>query len=226
MTLIRYHKFISTVKPPIFRSQKQLDDVHCSGECNIQELKSHLNNYSSLTSPNFENGEVVKTELLEHEKLKSDWSAARYMALQALYEVDSTGHKIGEVLTQQMSLRELNLDLLELEHLEPEITEMLQQIVTGVIEHLELIDRIVQQYATEWPLNQVATVDRNILRIAFYEFAISKRVNPPIAIDEAVRLAKWFGADGSPRFVNGVLGAITSDLDSVRKLLESNEKKD
>ncbi|MEQ8671675.1 MAG: transcription antitermination factor NusB [Aggregatilineales bacterium] len=182
-----------------------------------------MNNYTPLTSPNFESGDVVKTEDIAHERLKSDRSAARYMALQVLYEVDSTGHQVGVVLNEQLLLREFNLDLLEMEHIDLEITEMLEQIVTGVIKHLELIDQVIQKYATEWPLNQVATIDRNILRIAVYEFAIGRRVNPAIAIDEAVRLAKWFGADGSPRFVNGVLGAITSDLDTVKKMLGNIE---
>ena len=70
------------------------------------------------------------------------------------------------------------------------------------------IDQIIHQYAPEYPVDQLATIDRNILRIGIYEFAVATETPLSVAVDEAVNLGKLFGADGSVRFINGVLGSI------------------
>lgn len=86
--------------------------------------------------------------------------------------------------------------------------ELAKAIVNGVIEHKEQLDQIIADCAPEWPLDQVAKVDVNILRIATYELLYMKETPQKVAIDEAVELAKEFGSDSSSKFVNGVLGTI------------------
>lgn len=126
-----------------------------------------------------------------------------------LYEVDSADHLVGEVLQRQAHANDLPAHL----------GEYLRDIVLGVIEHHRALDAVIKDFAPEFPLSQVAIIDRNILRIAIYEFAIKHSVITSIAIDEAVELAKLYGADGSSRFINGVLGAVADDRKRLHKLL-------
>jgi N utilization substance protein B len=84
---------------------------------------------------------------------------------------------------------------------------------------------LIAKYAPEWPLEQVAPIDRNILRLAFWEFAVQRETPLKVAINEAVELAKQFGSDAAPRFVNGVLGSLAEHKDEIRQSvvkLESN----
>jgi len=78
-----------------------------------------------------------------------------------------------------------------------------------VLEHQEEIDAVIRQKAPAWPLEQVAVIDRNILRLAIYEILIDNRVPVRAAINEAVELAKSFGGESSPKFINGVLGSVS-----------------
>ena len=91
----------------------------------------------------------------------------------------------------------------------PEVEAFARELVTGVLEHREEIDEVIRQKATAWPLEQVAVVDRNILRLAIFEILLDNRVPVRAAINEAVELAKAFGGESSPKFVNGVLGAVS-----------------
>ena len=84
-----------------------------------------------------------------------------------------------------------------------------RQVVWGVITHKARLDLLIHQHAPEWPLDQMAIIDHNILRIAIWEFAVGE-TPLKVAINEAVELAKVFGADSAPRFVNGVLGALAA----------------
>ena len=123
---------------------------------------------------------------------------ARGIALQALYEIDLTGHPVSDVLEQRL------IDT----PLDDGLAEFTRQIVAGVLS-LELnLDDFIAQHAPEWPLDQVAVIDRNILRIALWEFAIADITPVKVAINEAIELAKLFGSDSTPRFVNGVLGSL------------------
>ncbi len=89
-------------------------------------------------------------------------------------------------------------------------------LVTGVLEHRERLDALIRRYAPEWPLDQIAILDRNILRIAIFELIVDDTVPVKVAINEAVELAKTFGAESTPRFINGVLGTLASrENDSV-----------
>ncbi len=79
-----------------------------------------------------------------------------------------------------------------------------------MLAHREQIDQMIHDKAPAWPLEQVAVVDRNILRLAIYEILVDNRVPVRAAINEAVELAKAFGGQSSPKFVNGVLGAVSA----------------
>ena len=83
-------------------------------------------------------------------------------------------------------------------------------LVRGVIQNKVEIDRNIQSFAPAWPIEQILTVDRNILRLAIFEILIDNEVPVKVAINEAVELAKKFGSENSPRFVNGVLGSVSS----------------
>jgi N utilization substance protein B len=92
--------------------------------------------------------------------------------------------------------------------------EFVEQLVRGILEKREKLDAIIEKTAPEWPIEQVAMVDRNILRLGIYELLFSDReaVPPKVAINEAIELAKGFGGETSSRFVNGVLGTIYREI--------------
>lgn len=125
---------------------------------------------------------------------------ARMAALQALFEIDVVHHTVDAVLEQRMA--ELGLPI--------EGCVFAQRVVQGVLDNQEQLDEMIVTYAPEWPIDQMAVVDRNILRIALFEFVIDRGTPPKVAINEAVELAKLFGSDSSQRFVNGVLGTFLS----------------
>ena len=127
-----------------------------------------------------------------------DRTRARGIALQALYELDITDHPVGTVLTARMEETELD----------DELVDFFRSIVLGVYPIRVDLDNVIADHAPEWPLDQVAVIDRNILRIALWEFAIADDIPLKVAINEAVELAKIYGSDSAPRFVNGVLGSL------------------
>ncbi len=86
-----------------------------------------------------------------------------------------------------------------------------RKLVYGVLECRLALDAIIHKIAPEWPVEQMAPVDRNILRMAAYEIMVDESAPPKVAINEAVELAKTFGSDSSGRFVNGVLGTLLSE---------------
>jgi len=134
---------------------------------------------------------------------------ARGIALQVLYEYDLSKHPIGEVL--QNRFRENTLD--------SNLQEFSQQIVLGVFPIIEKLDSVISNYAPDWPLDQVASIDRNIIRIALWEFAVGKITPVKVAINEAVELAKLYGSDSTPRFINGVLGSLVDNLNEISNSL-------
>ena len=125
---------------------------------------------------------------------------ARRIALQTLFEIDCTGHNAEETLSR----------LLADSALPEEVAPFVQELVIGVLENKEHIDSMVQRFAAAWPLEQIAIIDRNILRIGICEILLD-RVPPKVAINEAVELAKAFGSDSSSKFINGVLGSIYAE---------------
>ncbi len=129
--------------------------------------------------------------------MKGERRLARQLALQVLYEVDLVAHPVGEVLSNRFADEELL----------PRVQTYCQKLVVGIAQSRERLDHYIQSHAPEWPLDQVAIIDRNLLRIALYEFTVGG-VPVKVAINEAVELAKRYGSDSAPRFVNGVLGAL------------------
>lgn len=91
------------------------------------------------------------------------------------------------------------------------------KVIKGVMKHLAEIDTYITKYATEWPLDQITIVDRNILRIGVYELVFDEDIPAKVAINEAIEIAKAFGSQSSGKFVNGVLGAIYKDIDEQAK---------
>jgi N utilization substance protein B len=141
----------------------------------------------------------VSSEVLEHPSVESETSVVRFIALQALYEIDMTDHPVGEVVNYLVE--DFVFD-------DERSAPYLQTLVLGVKEHRQQIDDVLARFANEFPIQQLATIDRNILRIAVLEFLVLRTTGVRVAINEAVEMAKRFGTDASPRFVNGVLGAI------------------
>jgi N utilization substance protein B len=125
---------------------------------------------------------------------------ARVTALQALFEIDSVNHDPEVVLRRY----------LEGKSFPPSGTKFARNLVSGVLEHKAYLDNLIQKNAPEWPVEQIAIIDRNILRIAIFEIAVDRLTPLKVAINEAVELAKLFGSDSSPRFINGVLGTLVS----------------
>lgn len=122
------------------------------------------------------------------------------MVLQALYEMDVAGHE---------SLRSLDR-LIEEEGLGEQPAQFARTLLKGVVARRKEIDEIIQKTAPLWPAEQLSPVDRNILRLAIREFLIDNLTPVKAAINEAVELAKAYGSDSSPRFVNGVLGSVSA----------------
>ena len=134
---------------------------------------------------------------------------ARSIALQVLYEIDMANHPPGEVL----QLR------LEDDPLSDELADFARQIIFGVLPLAHELDLIIAKYAPEWPLDQIAAIDRNILRVSCWEFAVRRETPVKVAINEAVELAKMYGSDSAPRFINGVLGSLAEhQYDIVQQL--------
>lgn len=96
------------------------------------------------------------------------------------------------------------------------------ELVEGVLKHIDEIDKYIIKYATEWPLDQITIVDRNVLRLGIYELVYSQNIPAKVAINEAIEIAKAFGGESSGKFVNGVLGAIFKDI-PVKKIDQENE---
>lgn len=136
---------------------------------------------------------------------------ARAVALQALYEYDLTGHLLGEVLVNRFKE----------DPTEAKIEKFTNEIVFGVYPLISKLDHIIAHYAPEWPLDQVASIDRNIIRIALWEFAVQKCTPIKVAINEAVELGKTYGSDSTPRFVNGVLGSLVTKYDEYKGIVEN-----
>ena len=126
---------------------------------------------------------------------------ARIVALQILYEMDSTGHPHSEIM--ERALHDKDMDRRGLE-----FTKIL---VDGVIQELEDLDKRIEQFATIWPVDQLSIVDRNILRIALYEIFWDTEVPSKVAINEAVELAKKFGSQNSFKFINELSNSLRDD---------------
>ena len=137
---------------------------------------------------------------------------ARSLALQVLYEVDIANHPPGEIYKLRLEEAPLSDDL----------AEFARQIIFGILPLTNTLDHMIAKYAPEWPLDQIAAIDRNILRMALWEFAVFRDTPIKVAINEAVELAKLYGSDSAPRFVNGVLGALAEHQNEIQQAFQNS----
>jgi N utilization substance protein B len=126
---------------------------------------------------------------------------ARIAALQALYELDCTKHKVEETSAR----------LRAGETLAQEALSFSEELVKGVLQHKSELDALIKKFAPAFPVEQMPIIDRNILRLAIFEILFNDKTPSKVAINEAIELAKEFGSDASPRLINGVLGSITTE---------------
>jgi N utilization substance protein B len=124
---------------------------------------------------------------------------ARKRALDVLYQADIRSLPLEQVLIAYVA---------RLEEPRPEHLPYAESLVRGVDAHRERIDELISSYAEGWTLERMPPVDRNLARIAVYELLWVDEIDAPVAITEAVELAKQLSTDDSPRFLNGVLGRI------------------
>ena len=135
--------------------------------------------------------------------MASNRHLGRIVALQTLYEYEfrkesrDDSADVKEILARNLERYETAID----------DTKFVETLVSGVLQQQKAIDEKIQPIAPDWPIEQIARIDRNILRLGMYELLHQADVVPPkVAINEAVELAKAFGSDNSSKFVNGVLG--------------------
>ncbi len=147
--------------------------------------------------------------------MASNRHLGRIVALQSLYEyefrvsAEDKNASIDEILGRNLGRYEQEI----------EDTDFVKELVEGVLEHLDDLDDRIRPLAPEWPLEQIARIDRNVLRLGLYELLYrGDHVPPKVAINEAVELAKAFGSDNSSKFINGVLGT------AYRTLVEKSEE--
>jgi N utilization substance protein B len=123
---------------------------------------------------------------------------ARIVTLQTLYELEFAANSETNILERNLKEKELP----------KEVADFAGRLVSGVITNKQLLDNTISRFATAFPVDQLAAMDRCILRLALFEITISKEVPPKVAVNEAVE----FGADTSPKFINGVLGSVISEI--------------
>lgn len=130
---------------------------------------------------------------------------SRELALQVLYQWDITGQDATKTLPQFQQHFSTG----------PERDEFAERIVTGVLNHCEEIDRLIEMYSENWRLNRMMVIDRNLLRIATFELLYCEEIPPKVTLNEAIDLGKRFGSEESGSFINGILDRI--EKEAVRK---------
>lgn len=142
---------------------------------------------------------------------------ARTIVMQSLYEWD-----FKETLGKRPDFDKILSHNIKESGIDPETDKFIFDLRHGIFKNLEGIDKLIAENAPEWPLSQIARIDRSILRLGVYELIFSDEVPPKVAIDEAVELAKAFGGENSSKFINGVLGSIYRKSKKYKE--EENEK--
>jgi len=133
---------------------------------------------------------------------------SRSIVLQSLYEWDFYNKKSGELKPiVERNIKNFGPGLEEL--------NFIWQLVDGITTHLHEIDKVIETAAPEWPIAQIAMIDRNVLRIGLCEllYANKEEVPPKVAINESIELAKTFSGQTSGKFVNGVLGTVYKQME-------------
>ena len=125
---------------------------------------------------------------------------ARTITLKTLYEIDSVSRDHGKVVERYLAEEDLS----------EENKAFVRELVNGVTDNKTAIDENIRKFAPAWPVEQLAIIDRNILRLAIFEILFDNKVPVKVAVSEAVELAKTFGSKNSAKFVNGVLGTVST----------------
>ncbi len=152
--------------------------------------------------------------------MASNRHLGRIVALQTLYELDFRV-EVGEKNLDKKAVLTRNIARYS------EVVgdkKFISELVEGVLANQDMLDAIIQPVAPDWPLAQIARIDKSVLRIGTYELTIAKNVPAKVAINEAVELAKSFGGDNSSKFINGVLGTVLKQAENA-KLPEKTVKK-
>ena len=129
---------------------------------------------------------------------------AREYALQMLFQWDITHDTIDQIATIFFQNQEEEASA---------VVDFARQLVTGTVEHVEQIDVIIKRHAEHWRLDRMATVDRNLLRLATQEFLYDKETPKTVVINEAIEIARRFSSQESPQFINGILDSIKKELE-------------
>lgn len=131
---------------------------------------------------------------------------ARTIVLQSFYEWDFYKKEADLIKIVDRNLKNFGEGIDE--------PEFIWRLARGIVEHLSEIDKIIEKAAPEWPIEQIAAIDRNILRLGLYEllYADKNEVPPKVAINEAIEIAKSYGGTNSPKFINGVLGTVYREM--------------
>ena len=127
---------------------------------------------------------------------------SRIIALQTLFEAEFAANSPDQILERNLRDKEVT----------GETADFAGQLVHGATSNIQALDDIIKRFAPAFPVSQLASMDRSILRLALFEILIHNEVPHKVAINEALELAKEFGSETSPRFVNGVLGAVISEV--------------
>lgn len=143
---------------------------------------------------------------------------ARSIVLQSLYEWDFLNRVEDLPKIVERNIQEFGPGIDE--------PEFVWKIVNGVKDHIEKLDAVIQKAAPEWPLERIAIIDRNALRIGLYEliYADPEEVPPKVAINEAIEIVKNYGGPNSGKFINGVLGTVYKELEVSRYAKEKTKK--
>ncbi len=153
-------------------------------------------------------------------KLNDKRHEARVATLQALFEWSFNSTNVEEIAKRNSETSFSDEEAEETKEVDSDLVEFL---LKGTTDNLDTIDKIIEKAAPEWPLEQIAKVDLEILRISIFELYIARSVPPKVAIDEAVELGKQFGGENSSKFINGVLGTVVKEL--MPEVSDSEEKK-
>ena len=133
---------------------------------------------------------------------------SRSIVLQSLYEWDFYGQKSdGLKPIVERNIKDFGPGLEEL--------DFIWSLIDGIVKHMPEIDNVIEKAAPEWPIAQIAMIDRNVLRIGLYEllYADKKEVPPKVAINESIELANTFAGPTSGKFINGVLGTVYKQIE-------------
>lgn len=134
---------------------------------------------------------------------------SRELALQCLYQMDQSGNK-------ESTIEDMKLYF----DVNSKAAPYAQELVSGIRDHLDEVDGVIEKYAKNWRLNRMAVIDRNLLRIAAYEFLYKSDIPGSVIIDEAIEIAKRYSSDDAASFINGILDPICRGAADKRRNIE------